>query len=167
MQCSRRQLQGGAIGLSGVVALILCAGLVFAASASAKAVYFTSPLAAPPGGNSWIDFKLKLKKKPGTNKFRPVEIRKPTLYFFYVDCPSGEPTRVPSFKYPDPIPVSNRKFSISDTRGGTTFEMKGRIPRNGPPTGTVRLVFDSGDPLSPGTCDSGAKSWSAKVVPPY
>ncbi len=164
MELRERSLGRRAIRLSGVAAIALCTSLVLAVSASAKLAEYTAPVPAPPGDNSWIDFKLKLKKNKQTKKFRPVAIKKVWVNFLIADCSDGSRSQV-SFKFPDLIPVSNRQFSLSDTQGDSTFEFSGRIPRNGPPTGKIQFAFQSGGPANP-QCDSGSLSWTAKRLPP-
>ena len=185
-------------GLIGVVVVTaLCAALVAAASANAaKLSEWAAPLpGAPPGKTSQLDFILKSKKNKKTKKFNPVAIKKLAVTFLYLnDCSYGQSART-SFTWgqlkasdsgvPDEIPVSGRRFSFSTTAGDgsetSTFTFSGRVPRNGPPTGTLRykttypaLVsppYDPGpDPENPApvppsksvqvTCDSGTLSWT-------
>jgi hypothetical protein len=160
MQLRRRLVGGGAIGLSAVLAVLLCASLSFAAPASAKVAEYSAPIPRSDGKNSSISFKLKSKKNHQTKKFEPVGIKKFSLAFVLASCAEQDDTQV-SFTFPDLIPVSHRKFSLSDTRGDSTLEISGRVPRNGPPKGTVRLRFTSGAPGNP-QCDTGTKAWTAK-----
>jgi hypothetical protein len=179
-----------------VVAAVLCAMLVAAAPASAdKAHYLAQLPGAPPGYTSFVDFLVKSKKVKQTKKFRPVAIKKVNVTFVYLnDCSDHEPTRT-SFTWgelklsvpdlPDEIPISGRRFSLSASGGGPTyggsdtfnFTFSGRVPRHGPPSGTLRyttsfprFTSDPNDPSAPGsyvqvTCDSGSLSWAAHRLP--
>jgi hypothetical protein len=185
------------VGLLAVVAATaLCAALVAATSASAAKLdpYAAELPGAPPDKGSQVDFLVKSKKNKATKKFRPVAIKKVNVTFLYLNnCSDQVPTRtsftwgqlkasVPSV--PDQIPVSGRRFSFSVTGGGQTeggsdtftFTFSGRVPRNGPPTGTLRYTTsfprftpDPVDPDAPGhwvqvSCDSGSLSWTAQRV---
>jgi hypothetical protein len=188
--------------LAGVGVLTLCAALVAATPASAgKLSEWVAELPAQDG-SSWIDFKVKEKKNKQTKKFRPVAIKKLGVAFLEMDCSDGERAQT-SFTWgllkltpgvPDEIPVSNRRFSFtaSDQRQTANgpesfnFTVSGRVPRNGPPTGTLRYKstgpqliappYDPGpDPENPApvppsywaqvTCDTGAVKWTAKRLP--
>jgi hypothetical protein len=176
-----------------VFATALCAGLVAPASASAANLSdWTAVLPLPPGFTTAqsIDFKVKSKKDKQTKKFRPVAIKKLDIFFLKMNCTDSEPaqtsltwgqlkTLVPDL--PEQIPVSNRRFSLSATGGGPvnggnltfTLTFSGRVPRNGPPNGTLRytasfprFTSDPNDPNAPGTyvqvsCDSSTLSWTA------
>jgi hypothetical protein len=191
MARSRHHGRGGKLG--GVGVLALCAALVAATPASAAKL--TEWLAELPAqdGSSWIDFKVKLKKNKQTKKFRPVAIKKLNVSFLEMNCSDNERAQT-SFTWgqlkltpgvPDEIPVSNRQFSLSasDERQtangpeGFTFTISGRVPRNGPPTGTLRftstgpqLVPNPADPGGPYinaqvTCNTGSVRWTAERLP--
>ncbi len=160
MERSKHRRRG--IRLTGVVATTICAG-VMAAPASAKVAEYGALITHPDGDTSSISLKVKSRKNQETKKFRPFAIKKFSLNFLRVNCPDGVPTQT-SFIYPDLIPVSGRKFSLSDTRGDTTFEANGRIPREGPIKGTFRIAFVKGG-LDPQPCDSGTLSFTAKRLP--
>ena len=190
MQSSRRFLEGGAIGLSGVVALILCAGLLLPASASAKSAEYTAQLKLPGGAkNGYVQFKVKSKKNKQTKKFRPVLIKKFGV-FTVTKCADGveqEADYYPSLaSWPTLFPVSGRQFSLSDSGGNPTtggtykydIDFSGQVPRHGPPAGTLRLTIESPhyapvDPENPDapsnytqrSCDTGPMSWTAQRVP--
>jgi hypothetical protein len=147
---------------------------------------FSAPLKLSSGSNNgFIEFKVKSKKNKQTKKFRPVTIKRFGL-FTATECSDGGGESA-SFHaslspWPDQIPVSGRKFSLSDsgelaTDGGTykyNLNFSGRIPRNGPPTGKLRytstgprLVPDPANPDGPYiyaevSCDSGPMTWTAK-----
>ena len=192
MQLDRRLLGGGAIGLAGVLAIAICASLLLAASAAAKAVEYTAPLNLSSGKNGYVDFKVKSKKSKQTKKFRPVLIKKFGL-FTVTKCDDGveqEADYYPSLApWPTKIPVSGHNFSLSDSGafpvdGGTltyTINFSGHIPRNGPPSGTLRFkttgpvfVADPPPPEERGTpalgryvqrsCDTGPMTWTAKQL---
>ena len=191
MQSSRRLLGGGAIGSLGVLALIVCASLLFAASASAKVAEYQAPLKLSGANNGYITFKVKSKKNKQTKKFRPVLIKKFGL-FTVTKCNDGveqEADYYPSLApWPTKIPVSGGKFSLSDSggyevQGGTftyTIEFSGHVPRHGSPTGTLRyktngpkLVPDPNnpDPDAPYVqaqvpCDTGPMTWTGQRLPP-
>jgi hypothetical protein len=177
-----------------LAAAVLCTALVAVASANAaRPSEWTAQLPAKDG-SSWVDFKVKSKKNKQTKKFSPVAVKKVSVYFLELNCSDNEPAQT-SFTwgilktnpgFPDEIPVSNRRFSLSftggeqtaDGPGSFTFTFSGRVPRNGPPTGTIRfistgpqLVPNPADPNGPYvtaqvTCDSGSVSWTAKRLPP-
>jgi hypothetical protein len=153
------------IGLGALVAMTLCLGLLFAAPASAKSVQYWAPLARSDGENSWIEFKVVFRRSQRTGKFRPVEVKKFGIFWLLSNCTDGDQSQVPGFNYPDRIPVKRRKFSVSDTRGDTTFETSGFIPRKGRIKGSVRLAYESGDPAGGVHCNSGSLSWTARRLP--
>jgi hypothetical protein len=172
-----------------VVASTLCAALVAAPSASAKVGGYTADLKPPGGGDGgFISFKLKSKKNKQTKKFNPVLIKKLSVSAV-AKCTDGEEAVSPGFHaslapWPTLIPVSGRKFSLSDSSkfevdGGTqtyTIDFSGRIPRHGPPVGTLRYrssgpQFVDGDPNSPSSyvqvsCDTGPMTWTGKPISP-
>jgi hypothetical protein len=176
------------------LAAALCTALVAAVPASAKLADYTADLLpAPPGGNQWVDFRVKLKKNKQTKKFRPVAIKKSSVSGLELHCSDNETSRL-SFTWgelktnpgvPEEIPVSNRRFDFSFSGGyaaqggpfNFTFVFSGRVPRNGPPTGTLRytstepkLVPNPADPEGPYitaqvSCDSGPLHWTGKRLP--
>jgi hypothetical protein len=187
-------------GLLGVVvATALCAALMTAATANAANLSEWTAQLPAQDGSSWTDFKVKSKKNKRTKKFGPVAIKKVSVAFLELKCTDNQPTQT-SFTWgqlkayagaPDEIPVSGRRFSFSITSGdksnGFTFTFSGRVPRNGPPTGTLRYrttfsrltapPYDPGpDPENPApvppstevqvTCDSGSLSWTGNRLPP-
>jgi hypothetical protein len=191
MSRSRHHGRGGKLAGVGVAAV--CAALIVPAPASAgKLSEWVAELPAQDG-SSWIDFKVKEKKNRQTKKFRPVAIKKLGASFLEMNCSDGEGAQT-SFTWgilktnpgvPDEIPVSNRRFSFSvgnqrQTANGPesfNFTVSGRVPRNGPPTGTLRftstgpqLVPNPADPGGPYinaqvTCDSGSVRWTAQRLP--
>jgi hypothetical protein len=186
-----------------VVATALCAGLVAAASANAANLSEWTAQLPAQDGSSWTDFKVKSKKNQRTKKFNPVAIKKVSVAFLELKCSDQEPTQT-SFTWgqlkaggglPEQIPVRDRKFSFSHSGGYETgdgpfkftFTFSGRVPRNGPPTGTLRYTttfprltappYDPGPdpenpaPVPPSTwvqarCDSGSLNWTGKRLPP-
>ena len=163
------------IGPAGVLLVALCATLIAAAPASAKVADYLSvlPVGGPEDSQAWFEFKVKSKKNHQTKKFVPVAVKKFSLFFVVANCTDGEPTRL-SGPWDGLFPVSNRKFSFSDTQGDATLTVSGRVPRNGPPKGTFRLVFTSqgqnapDEPPAPdATCDTGKVSWTGKRLSPY
>jgi hypothetical protein len=162
------QLRRRLVGLPAIAAIALCASLVFAAPASAKAVDYEAPIPRSDG-NGWITFKVKSKKNQRTKKFEPVGVKKLEVLGVLAECTDGESSSY-SWPYHDLYPVTNRKFSTTDTSGGIKLEFKGRIPRNGPPKGTLRVSFTSpivenGVEVGTAQCDSGIKAWTAKRIP--
>ena len=191
MELSRHHPGGKRAGLTGaVVATALCVALVAAAPASAgKLTEYGAELPTPLDTASFINFKVKEKKNKRTKRFRPVAIKKLDVTYMYLYCSDQSPTRVsftwgllkaavPSLQ--DEIPVSGRRFSLSVTGGeptdGFTLTFRGRVPRNGPPTGTIRytstgpkLVPNPADPGGPYiegqvSCDSGSLSWTGQSL---
>jgi hypothetical protein len=199
MERSRRRT---GLRLTGAVAAALCAALVAATPASAGQLSEWVAELPAQDGSSWIDFKVKAKKNKQTKKFRPVAIKKLSVNFLEMNCSDGERAQT-SFTWgilktnpgvPDEIPVSNRRFSFSvgnerQTANGPesfNFTVSGRVPRNGPPTGTLRFKstgpqliappYDPGpDPENPApvppsywaqvTCDTGSVHWTGKRLP--
>ena len=111
-------------------------------------------------------------------KLRPVTVLKFKTFNLNVSCTDAagnpaEPHRV-SFQIlsSETIPVSNRGFVYTYTSnrghfggpGFETFEIRGRIPRRGPVTGTVHYTgsYTSGAASAPATCDS-TTSWTAGI----
>jgi hypothetical protein len=167
------QLRRRPLGL--VLVIVLCGSLVFAAPASAKVAQYVAPLpvGGPDDSQSWIEFRVKLKKNQRTKKFQPVAVKKLELFFVVANCTDGEPARI-SGPWRDLIPLQNRRFSFSDTSGDSTLEFSGRVPRNGPPKGTLRVVFTNpgqappGEPVPPdATCDTGKVPWTGERVSLY
>ncbi len=63
-----------------------------------------------------------------------------------------------------PVPISKRRFTaIVVDDAGDSFEISGVIPKNGPASGTLRLVEHFSTPLGSGPCDTGVLSWEATV----
>jgi hypothetical protein len=195
MELSKHHPGGKRAGPTGaVVATALCVALIAAAPASAGKLSEWGAELPAKDGSSWINFKVKSKKNKQTKKFRPVAIKKLSVNFLEMDCTDGDRAQV-SFTWgllkltpgvPDEIPVSNRRFSFTagderQTANGPesfNFTFSGRVPRTGPPTGTLRytstgpqLVPNPADPGGPYinaqvTCDSGPVSWTAERLPP-
>ena len=184
-----RRLRGGATGLSALLAVALCATLLFAVPASAKVAEYEASLKGPGGNKGYISFKVKSKKDKQSKKFRPVLIKKFGL-FADAECSDGVgenanfyPSLAP---WPTLIPVSGRHFSLSDSGGYPTtdgtykydIDFSGDVPRHGPPTGTLRYMDSSPrlvpDPTNPDgpyisaqvACDTGPTTWTAKRLPP-
>jgi hypothetical protein len=156
MYLSRHLSKDRAVLLRVVLATALSAALVSAASANAAIKSEWTASLPAQDGSSWVDFKVKSKKNKQTKKFRPVAIKKVSVSFLELSCTDNQPTQT-SFTWgllklsgglPDEIPVSGRKFSFSHSGGGETghgpqsftFTFSGRVPRTGPPTGTLRYT---------------------------
>src|SRR5829696_6724282 len=105
------------IGLAGVF-VALCAVLVAAGPASAKVTEYSAKLTATSGYNGFIEFKVKSKKNKQTKKFRPVALKRVSVYTT-AECSDGGGVGgdFPASLSPIPklIPLSGRSFSRSDT----------------------------------------------------
>jgi hypothetical protein len=171
------------IGSTAVAATAICAAIL-AAPAAAKLDEYAATLKLPSGkNNGYIEFKVKSKKNKQTKKLRPVVIKKLGV-FTVSECSDGVGQEVEFYPSLNPfqelIPVSGRRFSLVDTIKGVTsgepytetINFSGRIPRHGPPTGTLRhtgtypkLVPDPANPDGPFisaqvSCDTGPMKWT-------
>jgi len=157
-----RHRRGARTPLAAIAVIALCASLVPAQAASAKVAEYWAPIGHPDanGKQGWIEFKVKMHRNQKTRKFEPFALKKFSLVFMPANCTDGEP-HVVNFIYPDLIPVAGRRWSLSDTRGDTTFETSGQIPRKGSITGTFRFAYVSGGTVD-SQCDTGTQGWTAK-----
>jgi hypothetical protein len=178
----RRKARGAAIALA---ASTLIAGLLAPSAVAKKTIYsgqLLGPATEQPG--SVIGFKVVSAGKG--RKLHPVTVLKLNM-FWYTFAPGNaapgpiplcrdpqgnraEPFNVAYASFEMRIPVNKRAFAVSRTNpapygysGSETYEIRGRIPRKGPATGTVRYtgswaVPDTGQV----TCDS-TTSWKANA----
>jgi hypothetical protein len=148
--------------------------------AAAKGVSYEGPVDQPPADPSHepprIEFKVSFKKND-KGKRVPSSIPKLSAWNIWHQCEhpvpgSGDPSTI---FYPNAIndtksevitgvefPVKRRRFSTTDSDGGTVIEVSGQL-RGKQASGTVRITYQSvpGDDFAVGFCDSGPLSWTA------
>ncbi len=149
-----------ALALSAVLAALLVP------LALAKKTPYSGPLVGPPAQEpgSGVSFKVEYKGK-GRN-LRPVAVRKFSFYFLITSChdSEGESDLSSSAAAGSPrLPLKKGAFAASLSSDGITYEIQGRVPRKGPPTGTIHVSGSMPLPdTGPLVCDSTAK-WTAQV----
>jgi hypothetical protein len=162
-QVKRARLRAAAA----VVLSVGMVGLLASPAVAKKTAYFgqiSNPLDPEPGA---IAFKVDSRRKGG--KLVPVAILKLKLFSIPVVCSNG--SRLHSTVRGDPtLPLRKRLFTFSLSSSGgpyvLTYEVNGRVPRKGSPTGSVRITGTVNDELfGPGTCDT-VLSWTAKKIDP-
>ncbi len=139
----------GALVLSALVA-----GLV-ASPAMAKKTAYAGTYVGPDPLESGVSFKVVSKRKG--RGFRPVTVLK-FKYTVTVNCTASDGEvrglrTTPADSVP-PMRVSGRQFANSTTFENLTYEVRGRIPRHGRPTGTIRVSGFYTLPEITVSCDS-------------
>jgi hypothetical protein len=169
----RRRYAAGALALSVLVAGLLAPG------AAAKKTKYSGPLLGPPAqtpGSSLVYFRVVSAGKG--KKAHPVAVLKFKAFYLgvtctYADGSEAEPSRViyRAYGQAQSIVVTKRQFALTDTfpapygyQGSESFQIRGRIPRKGPVTGTIRHTGSwTASDFGQVTCDS-TTSWTASVT---
>jgi hypothetical protein len=167
----KRRSQVKRTRLRAAAAVVLSVGMVglLASPAVAKKTAYLGPISNPldpePGA---IAFKVDSRRKGG--KLTPVAILKLKLFSVPVVCSDG--SRLSSTARGDlTLPVRKRQFTFSYSSSGSydlTYEVSGRVPRKGSPTGSIRItgiVNSSPEFGGPGKCDSVLR-WTANKIDP-
>lgn len=161
-------MKGGARCAVGALVLSALVTGLLASPATARKTAYAGTYVGPDPLASGVSFKVVSKRKG--RGFRPVAVLK-FRYSVTVPCTASDGEvrslrTTPADSVPR-MPVSQRQFSNSTTFENLTYEVRGRIPRRGRPTGTIRVsgfytLPDSGDI----TCDSTVP-WNAGRDPGY
>ena len=136
---------------------LTCACALLAAPATAAIDNYYGVIGQSPDDFA-VAFNLKSKKN-NKGKQIPVAIPRFQMLDLPATCPDGPVTFRGGLKFPAEIPVTKRNFTAADIQSDRSYEISGRVARNGTASGTVRITLPV--PQLGGTCDSGVVSWTA------